>query len=52
MQITLVMPFLGMILWKHENFGIIVCLGLILANCFINFTISNYYGLSIGLLYH
>jgi len=52
MQITLVVPFVAMILWKYPTFGLFLCFCLIGANCVINFAISNHYGLSIGLLYH
>lgn len=52
MQITLVVPFISMIIWKVPVLGILICLALIVGNFFINFAIAQHYGLKIGFLHH
>jgi peptidoglycan/LPS O-acetylase OafA/YrhL len=50
MQLTLVIPFLAILLWKVPYLGVASCFGLIIGNAFVNYYITLKYDLRIGLV--
>ena len=37
MQITIFIPFIAILIWKSKPLGVLFCLGLIVANWYINY---------------